>query len=119
MLCRSLPPRLTVTSADTTSSVGGETIHYHSPDPDADSALLVRGQDVAPSNLLEYRSHAGRASAFTQFIWLAGIESTGFVVEVEDHNFDFLINGQRWFTFRNAKDDTAKKWKVTVKTALN
>ena len=25
------------------SSVHGETIHYHSPDPDADSALLVRG----------------------------------------------------------------------------
>ena len=31
------------------SSVDGETIHYHSPHPDADSALLVRGQDVAPS----------------------------------------------------------------------
>ena len=30
------------------SSVNGETIHYHSPDPDADSALLVRGQNVAP-----------------------------------------------------------------------
>ena len=31
------------------ASIGGETIHYHSPDPDADSALLVRGQSVAPS----------------------------------------------------------------------
>jgi alpha-mannosidase len=54
-------------------------------------------------------------SNFIQFIWLAGIEAKGFAEEVESHNFDFLINGQRWFTFRNAKDDTAKKWKVTGK----
>ena len=97
------------------SSVDGETIHYHSPDPDADSALLVRGQDVAPSISWETDPVPDVHSDFTQFIWLAGIEGAGFIGEVESHNFDFLINGQRWFTFKNAKDDTAKKWKVTGK----
>jgi alpha-mannosidase len=97
------------------SSVSGDTIHYHSPDPDADSALLVRGQDVAPSISWETDPMPDAHSDFIQFIWLSGIESKGFAEEAESHNFDFLINGQRWFTFRNAKDDTAKKWKVTGK----
>ncbi|MGA8442785.1 MAG: glycoside hydrolase family 38 C-terminal domain-containing protein [Candidatus Sulfotelmatobacter sp.] len=97
------------------SSVDGETIHYHSPDPDADSALLVRGQNVAPSISWETEPMPDAHSDFAQFIWLAGIECAGFTGEVESHNFDFLINGQRWFTFRNAKDDTAKNWKITGK----
>jgi len=97
------------------SSVDGETIHYHSPDPDADSALLVRGQNVAPSISWKTGPMPDVHSDFTQFIWLAGIECAGFTGEVESHNFDFLINGQRWFTFRNAKDDTAKNWKITGK----
>jgi alpha-mannosidase len=97
------------------SSVDGETIHYHSPDPDADSALLVRGQNVAPSISWETEPMPDVHSDFTQFIWLAGIECAGFTGEVESHNFAFLINGQLWFTFRNAKDDTAKNWKITGK----
>ena len=57
------------------SSVNGETIHYHSPDPDADSALLVRGQDVAPSISWETDPMPADAhSNLIQFIWLAGIE---------------------------------------------
>jgi alpha-mannosidase len=96
-------------------SVDGETIHYHSPDPDADSALLVRGQNVAPSISWETEPMPDEHSDFTQFIWLAGIECAGFTGEVESHNFAFLINGQRWFTFRNAKDDTAKNWTITGK----
>ena len=95
------------------SSVNGETIHYHSPDPDADSALLVRGQDVAPSISWESDPMPDVPGDFTQFIWLAGIECGGFPGEVEIHNFDFLINGQRWFTFKNARGDAAKNWKIT------
>ena len=97
------------------SSANGETIHYHSPDPDADSALLVRGQDAAPSISWETDPMPDVRSDFTQFIWLAGIECGGFPGEVEIHNFDFLINGQRWFTFRNARGDAAKNWKITGK----
>jgi alpha-mannosidase len=97
------------------STVQGQTIDYHSPDPDADSALLVRGQSVAPSISWETDPMPDVPSDFSQFIWLAGIECAGFTGEVESHNFDLLINGERWFTFRNAKDDTAKNWKVTGK----
>src|ERR1700693_2065833 len=73
------------------SSVDGETIHYHSPDADADSALLVRGQAVAPSISWETDPMADVHSDFAHFIWLAGIECAGFTGEVESHNFDFLI----------------------------
>jgi alpha-mannosidase len=97
------------------SSVNGDTIHYHSPDPDADSALLVRGQDVAPSISWETDPMPDVRGDFTQFIWLAGIECGGFPGEVEIHNFDLLINGQRWFTFRNARGDAAKNWKIAGK----
>ena len=95
------------------ASVQGQTINYHSPDPDADSALLVRGQSVAPSISWETDPMPDVPSDFSQFIWLAGIECAGFTGEVQSHNFDFLINGQRWFTFKNAKDDAARNWKVT------
>ena len=97
------------------SSVDGETIHYHSAHPDADTALLVRGQDVAPSISWQTDVMPDVRSDFTQFIWLAGIECGGFPGEVEIHNFDFLINSQLWFTFRNARGDAAKHWMITGK----
>jgi len=97
------------------SSVQGQTIQYHSSDPDVDSALLVRGQSVAPSISWETDPMPDVSSGFAQFIWLAGIEGAGFAGETESHSFDFLIDDQRWFTFKNAKDDTAKNWKVTGK----
>jgi len=96
------------------SSIKGETIEYHSSDPDADSALLVRGQRIAHSITWETDPMPSSKGDF-QFIWLAGIECAGFEGEKESHQFDFLINGQRWFTFKNAKDSTAKNWKVAGK----
>ena len=47
-----------------------------------------------------------------QLIWLAGIECAGFSAEKESHPFNLLIDGQLWFTFKNAKDATAKAWHV-------
>ncbi len=96
------------------SSINGETIEYHSSDPDADSALLVRGQRIAHSITWETDPMPASNGDF-QFIWLAGIECAGFEEEKESHQFDFLINGQPWFTFKNAKDSTAKNWKVEGK----
>ena len=94
------------------SSVDGDTIEYHSSDPDADSALLVRGQRIAHS--IAWRTDVlpeGAGDSY-QFIWLAGIESAGFAGETDAHEFKLLINGQLWFTFKNAKDTTAKAWQV-------
>ena len=97
------------------SSVDGQTIQYHSPDPDAQSALLVRGQSIAPSISWETDPMPDAQNDFTQFIWLAGIECGGFPGEVEVHNFNLLINGERWFTFRNARGDAAKNWQIVGK----
>ncbi len=97
------------------SSPHGQTIEYHSSDPDVDSALLVRGQQVAHSISWETDPLSDVANGYAQFIWLAGIECAGFGGEKESHEFDFLINGERWFVFQNAKDQTAKDWTIKGK----
>ncbi len=97
------------------SSIGGETIEYHSSDPDADSALLVRGQRNAHSASWQTDPLPEPSSDSYQFIWLAGIECAGFPEEKESHPFNLLIDGQLWFTFKNAKDATAKAWQVAGK----
>ena len=97
------------------SSVDGQTIEYHSSDPDADSALLVRGQRVAHTVSWETDPLPEPSGDFYQFIWLAGIECAGFAEEKKSHPFDLLINGRLWFTFKNAKDATAKAWQIAGK----
>ncbi|MGC1649202.1 MAG: glycoside hydrolase family 38 C-terminal domain-containing protein [Candidatus Sulfotelmatobacter sp.] len=97
------------------SSLTGQTIEYHSSDPDADSALLVRAQSSAHSISWETDPMPARSSGDARFIWLAGIECAGFQHEPENHRFDLLINGQPWFTFKNAKDATANNWKIVGK----
>lgn len=97
------------------ATVNGETIEYHSSDPDADSALLVRGQRIAHSVSWQTDPLPEPSSDFYQFIWLAGIESAGFAGETDTHTFNLLISGEPWFTFKNAKDTTAKSWKVAGK----
>jgi alpha-mannosidase len=97
------------------TSINGQTIEYHSSDPDVDSALLVRGQTIAPSISWETDSVPEASGEYLQFMWLAGIECAGFEQEKESHQFSLLINGQRWFKFQNAKDQTARNWKVSGK----
>ncbi len=94
------------------SSVSGQTIEYHSSDPDAESALLVRAQSIAPSISWETDPMPDQSSGDARFIWLAGIECAGFKGETESHAFVLLMNGQPWFTFNNAKDATASNWKI-------
>ena len=97
------------------SSVNGQTIEYHSSDPDADMALIVRAQSIAHSISWQTDPMPKQAGSFAQFIWVAGIECAGFEGEKDSHQFDFLIDGQRWFTFKNAKDSTAKNWQISGK----
>lgn len=97
------------------SSISGATIDYHSSLPDVDSALLVRGQNIAPAISWQTDPLPHSSGGYSEFIWLAGIECAGFEGEKQSHSFDFSINGQHWFTFKNAQDETAKHWKVTGK----
>ena len=95
-------------------SISGERITYRSSHPDADVALLVRARKEARSIAWETDSipdiYAGDRY---RFIWLGGLECAGFQNPDEVHSFEFTVNGERWFTFRNLKDSTAKSWKVT------
>jgi len=97
------------------SSIDGQTIEYHSSDPDAGSALLVRGQTIAPSISWETDPLPESSGNYLQFIWLAGIECAGFAAEKDIHAFDLFIDGQLWFTFKNTKDSTAGTWKIIGK----
>ena len=95
------------------SSIGGQTIEYHSSDPDVDSALIVRGETIAHSISWTTDPVPESSDEFFRFVWLAGIECAGFTDDKDSHAFDLSIDGKPWLTFKNAKDATAKNWKVT------
>ncbi len=94
-------------------TLSGQVLAYHSSHPDADSALLVRANKEAHSISWETDPLPSTAEGdFYRLIWLAGLEREGWPGKTV-HKFDFYINGQPWFTFRNLKDAGALKWKVT------
>ncbi len=97
------------------SSISGQVIEYHSSDPDVDSALIVRAQSIAHSISWETDLMPELSSDYSQFIWLAGIECAGFEQEKDSHQFNLLIDGQHWFTFKNVKDSSAKNWRIAGK----
>lgn len=95
-------------------SLDGQTIHYHSAHPDAQDALIVRAQSIAHS--ITWKTDALPAAASGDayhLLWLAGLEFSGWAEDKAEHTFEFFINGKHWFTFKNAKDATARHWSVS------
>ena len=94
-------------------SVDGQTISYHSAVPGATDALIARAQRIAHSIAWKTdplpKSVAGDSY---RLLWLAGLDFSGWAEDKTEHTFDFLINGKRWFTFKNYKGATARKWSV-------
>ena len=94
-------------------SVDGQTINYHSAVPGATDALIVRAQRIAHS--IAWKSdplpNSGAGDSY-HFLWLAGLEFSGWAEDKNEHTFEFFINGKHWFKFKNAKDATARKWAV-------
>lgn len=88
-------------------SLAGERIHYHSPQPDAPSALLVRTTDgkmfieweteSIPENLQE---------ELATFVWIAGISHD------PGKRFNLYIDGKYSLSFYTSSD---KGWKVKGK----
>ena len=97
------------------SSISGQVMEYHSSDPDVDSALIVRAQSITHSISWETDPMPELSNDYSQFIWLVGIECAGFEQEKDSHQFNFLIDGQHWFTFKNVKDSSAKNWRIAGK----
>ncbi len=94
-------------------AVDGQTISYHSAIPDATEALIVRAQRIAHS--ITWKTDPlpdSIAGDSYHFLWLAGIEFSGWTGSKRERTFDFFINGKHWFTFKNTKDETARKWVI-------
>jgi hypothetical protein len=92
-------------------TVAGETIGYHSPYPDATSALLVRATDGTMS--IEWETEpvpADFKEPFATFIWMAGLAS-----QKGAHKFFLTVNGEPLFTFNAAKDSSEKSWEFPGK----
>jgi len=92
-------------------TIAGETIGYHSPYPDATSALLVRATDGTMS--IEWETEpvpADFKEPFATFIWMAGLAS-----QKGAHKFFLTINGEPLFTFNAAKDSSEKSWEFPGK----
>ena len=53
---------------------------------------------------------AHREGETLQFIWLAGLERSGWGRPGDGHVFRMSIDGTPWFTFRNYKDSTDRAW---------
>jgi alpha-mannosidase len=94
-------------------TLSGQVLAYHSSHPDADSALLVRANKEVPSISWETDPlPVTAADDYYRLVWLAGLECAGWPGK-ESHQFDLYVNGNRWFTFRNLKDENARKWRLT------
>jgi alpha-mannosidase len=94
-------------------TLSGQLISYRSSHPDADVALLVRARKEVHSISWETDTipdiYAGNQY---RFVWIAGLERSGFQNQDEVHSFILSVNGEPWFTFKNLKDSTATSWNV-------
>ncbi|MCX6134259.1 MAG: hypothetical protein NTU47_10650 [Ignavibacteriales bacterium] len=94
-------------------TLSGQLISYRSSHPDADVALLVRARKEVRSISWETDTIPDiYAGDHYRFIWIAGLEHAGFQNAEGPHLFHLSVNGERWFTFKNLKDSTAKSWNV-------
>ncbi|MCB2219162.1 MAG: hypothetical protein KQI35_02120 [Bacteroidetes bacterium] len=78
--------------------VSGTRFGYHSPLPEVNTSLLIRGrEDYAP---IEWESEVvpeNYNQVFIHFIWLFGMD-----VVSDPATFFLDVNGKRWFTFNNS-----------------
>jgi len=92
-------------------TIAGETIGYHSPYPEATSALLVRAADGTMA--VEWETEplpADFNQPFATFIWMAGLAT-----QKGAHRFFVSVDGKPLLTFRTGKDATEKTWEMTGK----
>ena len=87
-------------------TIGGEAMGYHSPYPDATSALIVRATDGTKS--IEWETEPVPAdfdAPFATFAWMCGM-GTG----KGAHRFDLSIDSRPAFAFHSGKDDSDRAW---------
>jgi len=101
-------PRPPVVLSGYLADVSGAVMAYHSPHPEAETALLVRARrDVQSVSWLTDTVPASLDADTVRFVWIAGLAGSKGV-----HDFDFSINGRHAFTFSSIRDSAARNWSV-------
>jgi alpha-mannosidase len=89
-------------------AISGETIGYHSPYPDATSALLVRATDGTMA--IEWETAPvprDFSEPFATFMWMSGLAT-----QKGAHRFSLSVDGAPLLAFRTGKDATETQWTV-------
>ena len=90
------------------ADVSGATMAYHSPDPEAETALIARARrDMQSVTWLTDTVPAATAADTVAFVWLAGIAGSKGL-----HDFAFAADGRPLLTFTSIRDSTARDWSV-------
>ncbi len=90
------------------ADVSGAHIAYHSPDPEAETALLARARrEVQSVTWLTDTVPAATAADTVQFVWIAGLAGSKGL-----HDFAFAVDGRHVATFTSIRDSTARDWSV-------
>jgi alpha-mannosidase len=102
------PPRSGLVLSGYLADVAGAHLAYHSPDPEAETALLARARrDVQSVTWLTDTVPAGPAPDTVAFVWIAGLAGSKGL-----HTFDFAINGRHAASFTSIRDSTSRDWTV-------
>lgn len=87
-------------------SLRGGTINYHSPEPDVNSALLVRSLDS--DDYIEWETESVPQDLIRDhiaFIWIFGMD-----VDSDPCSYDMYVNNDKWFRFSNPTDISSREW---------
>ena len=91
-----------------TRSIKGGSIDYHSPEPDVNSALLVRSMDA--DDYIEWETESipyELNQDQTAFIWIFGMD-----VDSDPCSYDLYINDDKWFQFSNPNNNSNREWTI-------
>ncbi len=90
------------------ATIAGETLGYHSPYPDATTALLSRATDGKMAVEWETQSvPEGFSAPFATFVWMSGLATFK-----GGHAFALSLDGKPFLSFRTGKDASERAWQV-------
>jgi len=90
------------------ATISGEILGYHSPYPDATTALLSRATDGKMA--IEWETQAvpeGFSAPAATFIWMSGLATNKGA-----HAFTLSLGGEPLLAFRTGKDASARQWRM-------
>lgn len=89
-------------------TISGETLGYHSPYPDATTALLSRATDGNMAVEWETQSvPTGFSAPFATFVWMSGLATFK-----GGHAFSLFLDGKPFLSFRTGKDASERAWQA-------